>query len=117
MMACTSPALTARSTPLRISLPSISTCRFLISSSGIQTPVNSLCAERRLATTPAPAPFAIGLATADDPKGGNDQGLEREERDINRQASAAVIQNQQRSGGDNDHRRAGDGPAFPRRRR
>src|SRR5437588_12004057 len=35
MMACTSPALTARSTPLRICLSSISTCKFLISSSDI----------------------------------------------------------------------------------
>src|SRR5580704_2820676 len=34
MMACTSPAFTVRSRPLRISLPSISTCRFLISSRG-----------------------------------------------------------------------------------
>src|SRR5690242_3517231 len=36
MMACTSPLFTVRSRPLRIVLPSISTCRFLISSSGIQ---------------------------------------------------------------------------------
>src|SRR6202043_3537860 len=35
MIACTSPAFTARSRPLRISLPSISTCRFLISNSVI----------------------------------------------------------------------------------
>src|ERR1043165_6297390 len=35
MIACTSPGFTVRSRPLRIFLPSISTCRFLISSSGI----------------------------------------------------------------------------------
>ena len=34
MMACTSPLFTVRSRPLRISLPSTVTCRFLISSSG-----------------------------------------------------------------------------------
>src|SRR5271170_2853245 len=36
MIACTSPAFTVRSRPLRISLPSISTCRFLTSSNGIE---------------------------------------------------------------------------------
>src|SRR6185436_4966936 len=36
MIACTSPLFTTRSRPLRIFLPSISTCRFLISSRGIR---------------------------------------------------------------------------------
>src|SRR5690348_10539834 len=35
MMACTSPGFTVRSSPFRIFLPSISTCRFLISNRGI----------------------------------------------------------------------------------
>src|SRR5271170_5092695 len=37
-MACTSPALTVRLSPLRISLPSISTCKSLTSSNGIEPP-------------------------------------------------------------------------------
>src|SRR5258707_8873287 len=39
MMACTLPFSIARSRPLRIFLPSTSTCRFLISNSGIDVPV------------------------------------------------------------------------------
>src|SRR4051794_27286575 len=38
MMAWTSPGFTVRSKPFRIFLPSISTCRFLISSKGITRP-------------------------------------------------------------------------------
>src|SRR6059036_3155632 len=43
MMACTSPARTVRSTPRRISLPSIPACRFLISSNTV--PVIRRCLE------------------------------------------------------------------------
>ena len=72
MIACTSPAFTVRSRPLRISLPSISTCRFLTSRSAIPKTPKSV----RLAIAPTPAPFAVGLAPADDRENGQGDGVE-----------------------------------------
>src|SRR4029079_8324584 len=47
MMACTSPLFTARSRPLRISLPSTVTCRFFTSNIGTSCLPSALPAEMR----------------------------------------------------------------------
>ena len=85
---------------LRISLPSISTCRFLISSNAIKLPF------RTLRSAPAPTPVAVGLAAADDPENGDHHGLNCEERDPRPRAFLAIVQEQQR-GHDNDNHRPG----------
>src|SRR5271170_811631 len=79
-MACTSPAFTVRSRPLRISLPSISTCKFLISRSVIPKDSSISFVRLPVAPTPAPAPFALGLAAADDRENGEGDDVEREQR-------------------------------------
>src|SRR5437588_4803244 len=68
MMACTSPLFTARSRPLRIFLPSISTCRFLISSKGITRPIPVfilvLRSRRRAASRRTAKSSALSFETA-----------------------------------------------------
>src|SRR6516225_8175293 len=117
MIACTSPAFTARSRPLRISLPSISTCRFLISNSAIKN--SSLLfghAQRRLFATPTPAPFAFGLAPRDFKNGDNDPSVNEKGAPKPRTDGSKRHQPQGR-GSDDHHGNGRDRPALPGHRR
>src|SRR5579863_1531065 len=113
MMACTSPAFTVRSRPRKISLPSIPACKFLISNKAIN---NSNLLLRRLATAPTPAPFALGLAAADDEQEHEGKRIEaehRNERPIMRLGQPQKQRHRHHDG----HSAEGDCPALPGYRR
>src|SRR5215472_4166548 len=115
MIACTSPGFTVRSRPFKISLPSISACRFFISSSAIS---NKLQIQQtllsRLAIAPAPAEFTLGLAADNHPKHGEDQHLDGKELKPNPRTLPTVRMNQNGRRCDDRHRSADDRPALPR---
>src|SRR3984885_9738302 len=97
MIACTSPAFTARSRPLRISLPSISTCRFLISNSVIVfNPIlrTFFRSFRASGESSSGSPLARGRAG----RGSSDRSLERNrdqllrlDRELHRQLLQHVL--------------------------
>src|ERR1700688_665793 len=115
MIACTSPAFTVRSRPLRISLPSISTCRFSISSNGIKNSGFLFNRARRLFVAPAPAPRAFGFLWRDEPKADEDNSI-NEHGDPKPRIHGGKSRQPRGRGGHDEHRRDRDPPPPPSHR-
>src|ERR1700722_17966099 len=112
MIAWTSPAFTMRSRPLRISLPSISTCRFSISSNGIKNSGFLFNRARRLFVAPAPAPIAFGFLSRDEPKADEDNSI-NEHGDPKPGVHCGKSRQPPGRGGQDEHPCNRDRPALP----